>query len=157
MKSETKQIGEFQYQVTQVSSGVGLEAAARMANILGPGFGAAPTEGGLDTATIGAVIGKVLSNPALSAQLKWFVVAFAERTQVGFADGKTQPLTRIYEEHFAGEVVNQIAWLRFAFEVNMGSFFELAQKLVTSFWAQAKGSSDSMSQPSAPINGVSGA
>jgi len=156
MKSETKQIGDFQYQVTQVSSGVGLEAAARMANILGPGFGAAPVDGGLDGATLGAVLGKVFSNPALSAQLKWFVQAFAARTQVGFSDGRTQDLSKIYEEHFAGEVVNQLAWLRFAFEVNMGSFFEIARKLVASFWAQAEAPTASKSQPSAQTSGESG-
>jgi hypothetical protein len=129
-----------------------------MANILGPGFGAAPEEGGLNGATLGAVLGKVLSNPALSGQLKWFVQAFAERTQVGYSDGRTQSLAKVYEEHFAGEVVNQLAWLRFAFEVNMGSFFEIARKLIESFWAQAKAdSSDSKSPSSAQTSGGSGA
>jgi hypothetical protein len=159
MKSETKQIGEYQYQVTQVSSGVGLEAAARMANILGPGFGAAPDEGGLNAATLASVLGKVLSNPALSGQLKWFVAAFAERTQIGYSDGRTQSLSKVYEEHFSGEVVNQLDWLRFAFEVNMGSFFAIARKLIASFWAQAKAkeaSSDSTSQNSAQSSGGSG-
>jgi len=158
MKSDTKQIGEYKYLVTQVSSGVGLEAAARMANLLGPGLGAAPETGGMNALTLGAVLSKVLSNPALHSQLAWFVGAFGSCTQVAFPDGKTtRTLSDIYETHFAGEISNQLEWLRFAFEVNMSSFFATAQKLVKSFWAQLKDSSNSTSQNSAKSSGESGA
>lgn len=158
MKSEIKQIGGFQYQVTQVSAGVGLEAAARMANLIGPGFTAAPETGGMNSMTLGAVLGKVLSNPALSSQLAWFVKEFGEKTQVGFPDGKTQTLARIYETHFAGEIADQLDWLRFAFEVNMSSFFVIARNLIGSFWAEAqKGESDSQSPSPAKPSGGSGA
>jgi hypothetical protein len=159
MKSQQKVIGEYTYQVTQVSASVGLEAAARLANIMGPGFSVAPDEGGLNGMGLGRVIGQIIGNPRLAPELAWFVTAFGKLTQVGFPDGRTsKTLADIYEEHFRGEIANQLQWLYFAFEVNMESFFETARKLYAAFRAsQEKARTDSKSQTSAEGSGPSGA
>ena len=156
-KSDSKQIGDCKYTVTQVSAGVGLEAASRMANVLGPGFSAAPDSGGFDAMTLANVLGKVFSNPALYSQLAWFVENFGKNTQVFTPDGKSRTLSDIYEVHFQGEIASQLDWLRFAFEVNMHSFFALAQKLAVSFWAKQAADTNSPSPNSAVTSGVSGA
>lgn len=157
MRQEKKLIGKYTYIVTQVDAEVGLEATARLANLLGPGFAVAPTEGGMNAATLGSVLAQVLSNPALHQQLKWFVQAFGECTQVVLSDTQSRTLSDIYREHFRGEVEDQLTWLLFAFEVNMGSFFARAKGMLAKLLAARKANSDTTSPTVAEPNGQSGA
>jgi len=113
-------IKEHTYTVRLLSSGLGLQVAARLMNLLGPGIKGMNEEEDNGGKMV-AFVGELLSDPKLDQQLKFFTDTFQTVSSVQIA-GKEVELSSIYETHFMGKYFELIRWLVFCFEVNHGSF-----------------------------------
>lgn len=123
METKTKTIGDYEYRVTQLTTGPGLQLTARVMNILGPGLANAAGASGGTGARAAALFGAIVASPQLGDHLEWLSKLLAPTTQVWTPDGKSFTLSSGYDAHFAGRYAQLLEWLLFAIEVNCGSFF----------------------------------
>ena len=114
---QSKAIGEHSYEVLPLPAGMSLKVLARVLKMVGPAFS--------DVASLSeaaSAVGTVLAGGL--AELDEETVAFvcselAKVTTVVDGDKKLQ-LSRVFDEHFRGRIVDLFAWLRFAAEVTYG-------------------------------------
>jgi hypothetical protein len=140
-KVEKKKIGRHTYYVTQLNALVGRKALVRLAKFLGPALAAA-TKGDVTDAL--ARVAESLSED----DFEYFCDLFAEKTVVtgGEYDGEPD-LHLIFDEHFAGEYLEMVQWLAFAFQVNFASFFSgAAAQMAKAKAAAGNTSSDSATE-----------
>lgn len=116
-KSDSKQIGNHTYTVTQFGAREGGRVFIRITRLLGPAIGGG-AEGGA-----AAMIGQ-LSTALDESDFDSLCDTFAAATMVTGGDyGAKQPqLKAVFDDHFAGRYDELLEWLLFAFEVNYGSF-----------------------------------
>lgn len=157
MKTETLPINGYEYSCGQLPARIGTRVAARLANALAAGVKALPEEGfEMDTAQMVAFIAPILQDPNLGDTLDYLCATFAERTMVRDASsGNEQPLTRIFDAHFADRYDDMLLWLVFALRVSLSSFFRGVRAHVAR--AVADGKSASKSPASAATTGLAGA
>jgi|SRR5215204_6295593 len=134
MKSATTQIGKYEYVVTAVPAKVGVRIASKLANALAPAAKALPEEGfEMDVQAIVRFIEPIISNEDLADLLDYLNATFAERTLIRWIDDngteRTQPLARVFDEHFSDSYDDWIMWLGFALQTSMASFFRGVQGL----------------------------
>lgn len=116
-KTESKVIGDFEYEVTQMGAVQGRKVFARLAKTIGP----------LLAASAGAkpdlekIFGDMLGN--IEPELVDFVCdSFAPFTTVTMQDGKKPRLSDIFDMHFAGNYQDMVNWIMFAMQVNFKTF-----------------------------------
>lgn len=131
LKTETKQIGDCEYVVTQLDAVRARRVFMRFGKVYSAISKAREeTKAGSDAAAVlEAAFGKVLE-VVTPEDLDFFVDQFASSTSVREVGSDKSPrLSEVIALHFVGErFVDQFAWLVFCFEVNFGSFFQrLAQ------------------------------
>ena len=124
----------FTYTVTQFDALVGRREFVKLANLLGPAFGAATS--------IQAGIGKALSSLD-PKELDRLCDVFGAQTRVTgatIADKDGTPLTpgplltgKFFGEHFAGNYCDMFEWLVFCVTANYASFFSGIEKLVAKY------------------------
>lgn len=127
-KTESRQIGNFRYDVTQLGAIEGRAVLARLIRLFGGLVGAMGAEGKVD-------LTKGFSNLAegiTEEQMTFFCDTFAKWTQV-YANGKTLILKDIFDEHFVGEYGAMIEWLGFCLEVNFASFLDGSKGIAALF------------------------
>lgn len=148
LEKQSKQIGDYTYEVTQFDAIKGRRVFVRLSNLLGPAFSEMKSENDGNKA-----IGKLLEN-LKEVDLDYFCDAFAECTEVGggdFAEGKTPKLKAIFGLHFAGKYFAMFEWLTFALEVNYQSFFDEAGPLLAARLAASQGKAKTaVTAPSGP-------
>jgi hypothetical protein len=130
-KNKTKLIGDFEYVVTPLPAGQANDVLRRLLAVvggglekLGPGADAA--------AAIGGMI-RSLDQHDQDHIIRWL----AGSTQVRRGP-QTVPLASCFDEHFAGEIGEEIDWLVFALEVNFGRFFQRLKVAASGAGLQAK-------------------
>lgn len=129
-KTEIRQIGECEYQVTAIPAKLGCRVAARLANALAPAAKALPEEGfELSPEQLVRFLEPIFANPELGDLLDYLCTTFAERTVVTDLNGSQFPLGRIFDTHFADRYDDLIQWLAFSLQVSMSSFFRGARGL----------------------------
>lgn len=115
LKSEDRQIGDYNYTVTQLGAVKGSEVMVRLANVLGK------------VVSKGSNLKEALASVASSlapADLQFLCDAMATRTLVSGGEYKGPvELPRVFDMHFAGKYLEMLRWLSFALEVNFGGFF----------------------------------
>lgn len=123
---------KFTYVISHLDTSIGLEGAARLANISAPGASALPDIGfeGFKMATL---LSGLLGNRDLAEHLKWFAGEFAKRTQVVMTATQSRTLADIYETHFQGEYGALSQWLQACLEHCYGSFLAPARAAVAKF------------------------
>ncbi len=136
LKTETRLIGEYEYEVTQLDAVRARRVFLKLSQLVAPVFAevaaARATSDGKDEGqTQAAFITAIakLSNSMTPEDLDFFCDQFASSTCVVMSDdgGKRRApkLTEIQKLHFIGErFTDQFAWLAFCLEVNFSSFFQ---------------------------------
>jgi hypothetical protein len=122
---QTRQIGEFSYKVTPFGAKVGNRVLLKVVKSIAPLFMAAAAAGNLKSLSgnfdaeglAGAVAG------ISEDDFEWLVEKFAEATDLELGD-RSPGLKTVYDRHFAGNYLDELAWLAFAIEVNYGPFFQ---------------------------------
>lgn len=123
-KTETKHIGGFTYQVTQLDAITGRKAFTRLMKVIGPAIGKLQGAGGED-ASLGQAFAELTGNLS-EEDVDYFCDVFAKQTAVSGGDlreGAEPQLSDIFSIHFAGRYFELMQWLVFAFKVNFSSFF----------------------------------
>lgn len=132
-KQETQQIGDFAYTVTALPAKAGCRVAARLANALAPAAKSLPEEGfEMDAAQIVKMLEPIFGNPDLGDLVDFLCTTFAERTLLDWDDAsghKQVRLDRVFDLHFSDRYDDLIAWLAFALQTSMASFFRSARGL----------------------------
>lgn len=138
-KIKSEPIDGFVYEVHQLPATKGEELGAQLVAMLAPMIGALAGEGSskieieakksigdFDLRSLGIkaasdVFAKEIASPRLTNMRK----LMAEHTEIygeGFGDAGA-PLSRNYDEHFAGRYDAMLEWFMFALEVNFKGFF----------------------------------
>jgi hypothetical protein len=104
-KSESKVIGEYTYNVTQLGAVTGSKVFLRVLKVLGPLVGAKD---------VGALFDRLKEE-----DFTYLCEEFAKMSTVQLEKGAPQ-LNAIFDVHFAGKYGELIEWLRFCIEVNFG-------------------------------------
>jgi len=115
MKTESIDIGEYRYTVTQILADEGVPLFCTMLNlVMGSNFN-----------TIEQLVFGAFRNKDLAAAVKVFYTAFAPLTQVSQVNGsgKAVQLDSIFGQHFAGNYDHFTKWLVFCFKLNLGERF----------------------------------
>lgn len=130
LRTESKVIGEHEYEVRQLDAVKGRECFLRFAKVVAPAIAELGPDVNDKTGVSLEVLGKAFAKAidALSSEdLKYFCDVFAASTNVVVHDEKCTrrpSLKDLFALHFAGdELPNMFSWLAFCFEVNFGSFF----------------------------------
>lgn len=113
LEKQTKQIGEFSYEVTTLGAKLADRMLLKLAKSVGPVFLAAA-----GSSALGADAFSALSED----DYDWVVEKLARSTDVQIGD-KAPSLWPVYDLHFAGKPIEKLEWLKFAVEVNFGPFF----------------------------------
>ena len=147
-KFEKKKIGAHTYYVTQLNALVGRKALVRLAKFLGPALASAG-KGNVTDAL--ASVAENLSE----VDVEYFCDLFAEKTVVtgGKYDEGEPDLHLIFDEHFAGEYLEMVQWLAFAFQVNFASFFAGAARQMAKQKAASNTTSGSETEPTGTSGG----
>lgn len=131
MKSDSTEINGTTYKVTQVGAKVGRRIMLKLASALG----AATTKPGAEA--IEAAIQAIDPD-----DFDFLCDAFAANTKIVLntvtAKGPgqiEQPLSGVFDSHFAGNYVAMIKWLAFCFKLNFADFFDGAASIVQSLAA----------------------
>lgn len=136
LKSESREIDGFTYEVTQLGAIKGSQVFVRVLRLLGPM---------VKTKDVGSLFANLQEE-----DVKYLCDAFAPRTQVmGVA-----PLDKCFDFHFAGRYMALVKWLVFCFELNFGDFLKGAS---LSDASQALGLTASQSTSQRVVTGASGA
>lgn len=120
-KTESKQIGRYTYEVTQLGALKGRKVATRLAKLL-PAL--------IEAKESGILAG--LLDGVDESLVEYVCDAISPNTVVVLSDGKKPRLSDIFDVHFAGEYDELIGWLQFAIEVNFSSFFRVSPSKGTS-------------------------
>jgi hypothetical protein len=159
------EINGAEYRVSPVSTSDGIDFAARLLGFVGDVIGAINVKGEPTEEALGSAVIFALSTKADPKLVKELAAAFAAKTEVvaEYADDgetplKSFPLSRRYEEHFAGKYGDWIKWFTFAADVSLGSFLGAEfvseiKRLMALAMAKATPKSGSKSQKSAETNG----
>jgi hypothetical protein len=105
------------YEVVGVPARVGKRLLTLITHAIGPAFLAAGKEPDVMTVLAGVM------ERVKDADLDALIDAFAPLTTVHLTDGKSPRLNAIFDEHFAGNYQDMLAWLLFCLEVNYSGFF----------------------------------
>jgi len=156
-KQDSREIGDYTYTVTALPAKTGCRVAARLANALAPAAKALPDEGfELEPSQIVKALEPIFTNPELGDLLDYLCATFAERTLLSWTDEagqpRTTPLKNVFDAHFSDRYDDLIAWLVFALQTSMSSFFRSARGLAV----QAAAGLSLKSQSSAAKTGHAG-
>jgi hypothetical protein len=131
--SET--IGGYRYKVRQLGATDGLEVLTDLSKLLLPSLGAIIGGGKTAVSSLmnaevdGAAFGDAAEHIAKNLttnSVRDIVAKFAEVTDIygpGFGD-QGAPMDAHFEDHFAGRYSELLQWLRFALDLNFGSFLQ---------------------------------
>lgn len=127
MRTEQKQIGEYEYEVSTLGAFEAARVLLDVLKVLAPGFNS------VDDISIEALmeqdVSSLLANVSKMVMaadydtMKGLMVAMAKQTQVKSATG-SQQLSRILDVHFSGDMPGLLKWFGFALGVNFGGFLE---------------------------------
>ncbi len=115
MKTESIDIGDFRYTVTQIMADDGVPLFCTFVNLcMGSSFN-----------TFQDLIFGALRSKDLGPAVKEFYTAFAPTTQVTSlkGGGAAVQLDTIFRTHFAGNYGDLVKWLNFCFKLNLGERF----------------------------------
>lgn len=133
--SQTKEIGGYEFTVSQLPGSIGLKMFFDLVKMVGPSIGALIDEGGgsLTMSDLGKLAGdKKIAQAGLSgaikelalnmndAQVDKMIKQLRECTQVK-GHG---PLNKVHDAIFAGKIKAQLEWLAFALQVQFSDFLE---------------------------------
>lgn len=121
LEKQTRQIGEFSYEVTQFGAKVGNRVLLKVVKSLAPLFMAAAAAGNIKDIDVEGVASAIAG--ISEDEFEWLVEQFASATEVQIGE-QTPTLKKVYDLHFAGKYLDELAWLAFAIEVNYGPFFQ---------------------------------
>ena len=131
IESRERRIGATTYRITQLPAKRGRAMLVRFVRLLGPGAGAfvgglARGKGGWDFAALGG-IGEAVHDLCMrmnDEDLGAICDEFATYTVVVKSRDVELPLAKVFDDHFAGQYGEMMAWLRACCEVNFTSFFD---------------------------------
>jgi hypothetical protein len=135
-KIKSEPIDGFVYEVHQLPATKGEEIGAELMAMMLPMIGALAGEGNssvevksvgdLDLRALGLkAAAEVIAASLAGKQLRVIRALMAEHTEIfgeGFGDAGA-PMSRNFDDHFAGRYDAMIEWFLFALEVNFGGFF----------------------------------
>lgn len=121
LESQSRQIGEFSYEVTQFGAKLGNRVLLKVVKSVAPLFMAAAAAGNLKDIDVEGVTSAIAG--ISEDDFEWLVEQFAGATSVQVGD-QAPSLKKVYDLHFAGRYLDELAWLSFAIEVNYGPFFQ---------------------------------
>lgn len=126
VKTDTRQIGEHKYRVTQLPGLKARELFTRIVRLIGPAAAAAVGSGrGLSRFDLGELFGSLTSR-ITDDELGHFCTVLGECTELLGSNGAATKLdTTLQDVHFAGELLNMFKWLQFALEVNFADFLSV--------------------------------
>ena len=159
-KVATLTIAGTQYQVTQVGGRTGGQIIFRG----GQTFASAMVEGfspKVADATVGVMMALVRGMSL--EDYDWLCAEMAKCTMVGVVDEAGDkrvtfaPLTTVYDEHFRGQYMAQLDWLKGALETNFGSFFDDLKVRYVAWVAAKESASKAQKAAAAMASGSSGA
>lgn len=143
IQSESRQIGDTEYTVSQFGSKKALEVFGRFI-VLAAGPVAAILDEAGDIKSLGDIDVKVLAGAfrevatkQLSTELQWFADQVVPCVQIPGAGGLV-PLKPVYELHFAGKIHELLQLIWFSMEVNFGGFLGVLESLGARAQATAK-------------------
>lgn len=114
---ETRRIGEYTYHVIPLPAGQSLRLGIRAAKIVAPLIGGVSTlaeaKGALGHALVDAI--ESLDDSLIT----YLIETLTPTTQVEHG-AKKFPLDKVYDEHFRGRLVDNLEWMKFALELNLG-------------------------------------
>jgi hypothetical protein len=163
MQSRSLQIGEHTYTVRLMPAGEGLDVAARLMNVIGPGLRGITEEKEGDM--LAEFLSELLSKESLSGNLTYFTKMFRRHSSVQVntpkGDSADVELDKIFDAHFSGNYYELFRWLAFCFEVNHSSFLsgmgvtaqslnDLAVKWLASKSRKAAGDTGTSGESSSP-------
>jgi hypothetical protein len=152
MRTEDRVIGEHTFRISQLESRKSLEVFAQLIQFAGPSLAALIESGDLpnvkaigdvDTSAVGKALREVCSR-ALAADVLHFWSVFEEHTRLVVGD-KSEPLKKVSEAIFPGNVQTQIALMWAHLEVNYRGFFVDVRGFVNTLRPPEKGAKDSPS------------
>jgi hypothetical protein len=133
METQSKTIGDYTYQVTQLGARQGRRVLVTLFRAIGPAMAdlAKAGKGGAEESLAAALGG--LARSVTADDLDGLCEAFAASTKVllptqtvAGAGTLPQDLSPIFDTHFRGRYSSMIGWLAFAIQVNYSDFFDAA-------------------------------
>lgn len=135
LETQTRQIGEFSYEVTMLGAKLSDRVLLKIARSVAPMFLLAASSGSLKSLDMSSAADAI--RDLKEEEFEWVRDQLAASTDVVMADGKKPSLKNIYDLHFAGRVGERLEWFEFAIEVNFGPFFQgLKQKAAATLAAR---------------------
>lgn len=130
-QTEEREIGGVRYKVTQLGAKTGESFLyVRLPRLLGPGLGEFITGLGRASDVESAIangLGDAIRDLAQRVNDQDYAAIrdeFAKLTVVALDAEREMPLSKIYDDHFAGRYQDVAAWLGFCLEVNYRGFFD---------------------------------
>jgi hypothetical protein len=127
LKTETRTIGEHEYETTQLGAVAGREALRRLLKMSTTAFsraGSAWKGGGPAENMVAIAQGAMgLVQELEGADLDYFCTLFGKNSTVTIG-GKHPKVADVFDYHFAGNYLEMTLWLAFCAEVNFGGFFK---------------------------------
>jgi hypothetical protein len=121
-ETRTEVIGRYRYAITQLGATQGRKVYRRLLSLVGS---AAEGLGGSGEGAALRALGKLVQGLS-DEDLDFFCDTFSPMTAVSGGEFKGSPqLDQIFEEHFAGRMVDLTKWLLACFRVNFPDFFAL--------------------------------
>jgi len=138
-RAEIRQIDGFEYEVKPLPTGIGTKLLLKFIKLAGPVLGEALSGvGDLNAASAAGGAFRLLADTVKEDDLEYFRTTLGSKTRIlepGSVDKNGEPLwialtPAKQDTHFAGNYIVLFDWLRFAMEVNYGSFFaELMRRM----------------------------
>lgn len=129
LASKTVVIQDQTYKLTRLLATDGIDAGARLVNLLGPSVNGLPSDEQLGVMAIVKMLGPVLSNPELGPTLKTLASMFAKSTMLVGDNGKEAPLAPSYDYHFSDKYDAWLFWLGHSIWFSLESFLRGARVL----------------------------
>lgn len=152
-KEQDTTIGEHCYRVRMLGGSDASAAMVKIAKAASVGLKGASlaTDAGEGAMVLSGIADIVTNLP--EADVQALAKQFAACTRVGGgAYGTTEPLVqlaKVYDEHFAGNMSEWLAWIAFCVEVNFADFLGLLKGKLAEVFARRKGPAGA-TQPSSP-------
>lgn len=156
LDTRTKKIGEYEYQVRQLTAPIGRKLLVRLFKVLGPsisaGLSSLPDDegkelslGDLKANALGDAVA-ILAETITEGELEHVVETLSEATQYSGEPDRWLPLKRDAEFHWAGRFLQMFQWIAFCLEVNYSDF--LGGQVNLSGFGSAKRTEDAQASQS---------
>lgn len=147
LEKQTRQIGEYSYEVTQFGAKLGNRVLMKVVKSIAPLLVAAASAGTLKDLDTDGVTSALAS--LSETDFDWIVEQCAASTDVIMGE-RSPGLKTIFDIHFAGKYLDELAWLAFVLEVNFGPFFQDMKRKLASAGAKVPSASTSPTTSTGP-------